>query len=272
MRISIVATYYNRRQQLINTLKTIKRSKQIDNVEMIVVNDCSADAHLIDDLPETYPFLRVINMPKPNTWYMNPCIPFNVGLRAAIGDFVIIQNAECLHMGDIVDDVTTRVNNSNYITYAVYSIPKETTEFIGELDYDDPRIFSMIKSQIIPFSTSSYISEGVPTWYNHSVHRPKAYHFIAAMTKESLDRLGGFDERYYNGIGHDDDEFLYRIKLMGLKVGICDEPFGIHQWHYSENNFFARAGNTVIASHRNRDILEQITKKTLNYKVNNKMY
>ena len=121
----------------------------------------------------------------------------------------------------------------------------------------------------MPFSTASYVSEGVPCWYNHSVYRPKAYHFIAAMSKKNMNDLNGFDDRYYNGIGHDDDEFLHRIKLKRLKIQIIDEPFGVHQWHYSENNFFKKAGNTVLASYRNRDILNDITKRSKSWHADN---
>lgn len=268
MKISIVTSYYNRRQQLINTLKTISNSKQVDNVEMIVVNDCSSDEHLIDDLPEQFPFLRIINMDKTNRWYNNPCVPFNVAIKAATGDIIVIQNPECLHVGDILNDIVNKLTSKNYLTYAVYSTTKEITGYLNDLPYDNEYINHMITSQLQPMVDIKYVSEGQACWYNHSQYRPAGYHFVAAITKENMNDLNGFDERYSNGIGFDDDEFLFRVKLKGLNVEIHDEPFAVHQWHYSENNFFANVDNIDEAVRKNQMIFENITLKLTNCHVN----
>ena len=81
-------------------------------------------------------------------------------------------------------------------------------------------------------------------------------------------KLNGFDERFANGIGFDDDEFLYRIKMF-LNVEIHDEPFALHQWHYSENNFFAKHTNVGQALRKNQTLFNTITKNLTNPKVNN---
>lgn len=75
MKISIATSYYNRRPQFINTLKTIQQSTQISNVELIVVDDCSNDEHRIEDLINEYPFLKVIRLESKDRWYTNPCVP-----------------------------------------------------------------------------------------------------------------------------------------------------------------------------------------------------
>lgn len=259
MKISIATSYYNRRPQFINTLKTIQQSKQIDNLELIVVDDCSNDEHRIDDLPTIYPFLKVIRLESDDRWYTNPCVPFNKAIHAATGDIIVLQNPECLHVGDILSDIVNKINDDVYLTYSVYSLDKNTTSYLYDLPYDDKHIFSMIKKQITPMNNRNYVREGEACWYNHSIYRPAAYHFMSAITKKNMDKLNGFDERYSNGIGFDDDEFLHRIKLLGLDVQIHDEPFAIHQWHYSENNFFAKSENIDAAIYRNRMLFETIT-------------
>lgn len=266
MKISIVTSYYNRKPQFINTLKTIQRSSQIDNVEVIVVDDCSSPEHQLLDIPEQFPFVKVITLKSEDRWYTNPCVPFNVGIKAATGDVIVLQNPECLHVGDILADVVNRINDNVYLTYGVYSINQEMTNNLYDLPYDNEYIFSMIKSQIAPMVNVNYVAEGQACWYNHSIHRPAAYHFVSAISKTNMDRINGFDERYSNGIGFDDDEILYRIKLLGLDVQIHDEPFAIHQWHYSENNFFAKSWDVGAALNQNRRIFETITK------VENKYY
>ena len=258
--ISIATSYYNRKPQFINTLKTLQKSKQIDNLELIVVDDCSSDEHKLDDIPEQFPFVKVITLKKEDRFYINPCIPFNKAIKAATGDIIVLQNPECLHVGDILDDIVNRITDDNYLTYGVYSANKETSSYINELPFESEHIFSMIKSQLMPMNNINYVSEGQSCWYNHSRYRPAAYHFVAAMKKKNMDILGGFDERYYNGIGFDDDEFLYRVKLLGLKIEIHDNPFAVHQWHYSENNFFANADNVGLAIQRNQSLFNNVTK------------
>ena len=269
MKISIVTSYYNRKAQFINTLKTIQRSAQIDNVELIVVDDCSAEEHRLEDIIIDYPFVKLIRLNSEDRWYNNPCVPFNVGIKAATGDIVILQNPECLHVGDILSDVVSKINDNVYLTYAVYSINKETTSYLYDLPYDNEYIFKMIKSQISPMNNIDYSGEGQACWYNHSIYRPASYHFVAAISKINMDKLNGFDERYSNGIGFDDDELLHRIKLLGLKIQIHDEPFAIHQWHYSENNFFAKSPNIGEALAKNRLTFENITKKLTSPYVSN---
>lgn len=268
MKISIVSSYYNRRQQFINTLNTIKKSSQINNLEYIVVDDCSSNEHKIDDLVDIYPFLKVINLKSEDRWYTNPCVPFNKAIKSATGDIIVIQNPECLHVGDILSDIVNKIDNTSYLTYAVYSTSKETATNLNDLPYDNEHIFHMIKSQLQPMNNINYVREGEACWYNHSIYRPAAYHFLSAITKNNMDSLNGFDERYSNGIGFDDDEFLHRIKLMGLNIKIIDEPFAVHQWHYSENNFFAKSENINMAIQKNKDLFDNVTKKSTSWYVN----
>jgi hypothetical protein len=187
---------------------------------------------------------------------------------SAIGDVIVLQNPECLHVGDILDDIVNKITDSTYLTYGVYSLDKDTTNTLYDLPYEHEHIFNMIKSQITPMNNINYVGEGQCCWYNHSIHRPAGYHFVSAITKVNMDKLNGFDERYSNGIGFDDDEFLFRVKMLGLDVQIHDEPFAIHQWHYSENNFFAKSDNVGEAINRNQNVFNTITKNLKTVHVN----
>ena len=269
IRYSIVASYYNRRQQLINTLNTIKRSSKVGEIEFIVVDDCSADIHNIDDLPTLYDFpIKVIHMDKNNRWYINPCVPFNVGFKEAAGAVVIIQNPECLHVGDIIADIDNNIKDNNYLIYGCYSIDQSILNKITNLNFNSEDIFNNIKTLISPTAEHNKVMPGQACWYSHSKYRPAGYHFCSVITKANLDDLGGFDERYALGISYDDDEFVERIKRKGLELKFIDEPFSIHQWHYSENNFFAKAIDPNQALIRNEYLLNNITKKEKSCKAN----
>jgi len=267
MKISIVTAYYNRKSQFTNTLKTISLSSVIDDVELIVVDDCSSEEHRLEGIEKEFPFVRVIRLESEDRWYTNPCVPFNKAINEAIGDIIVLQNPECLHVGDILSDIALSINDEKYITYGVYSINKRTTDRLNDLTYHEG-VFNEIKNTITPMNNRNYAGEGQACWYNHSKHRPAGYHFVGAMTKTNMNKLNGFDERYANGIGFDDDEFLHRIKLLGLKTEIHDKPFALHQWHYSENNFFAKSKNVGESLRKNQALFNNITKKLTDPYVN----
>lgn len=248
--ISIVTGYYNRIDLFMNTLKTIEKS-EIKDIEVIAVDDGSSEEHRLEGIIERFPFLKVIRIEPEDKWWINPCVPFNKGFKEAKGDIIIIQNPECKHMGDVIKRAS-QINKDEYISFACYSIDEETT-------YGSMRNLQIINRGV------TY--DGQLGWYNHSRIRPVGYHFCSAIHKSNLDELGGFDERYAHGVAYDDNEILHRIGKMGLKIGIVDQPFVIHQWHYNGN--YQRPNNTELVN-KNKNLLYNVTMKESTWKVNQK--
>jgi glycosyltransferase involved in cell wall biosynthesis len=257
MKFSIVTSYYNRKKQFINTLETIKKSDEIDNTEIIVVDDASDQDQRIEDLLSTYSFLKVIRVEKKDKWWTNPSVPFNMAIRKSSGDVIILQNPECLHMGDILKNVKNNINESNYLTYSVYSISENTTNKLFNLNYNQD-LFNQINEIIGEKNNIGFTDVGHECWYNHPIYRPCNYHFISAITKKNMDILGGFDERYGHGSSYDDDEFLHRVKLLGLDLKIIDDVTGVHQWHYTNQNRDVELYNREL---KNKNLFNYITKK-----------
>lgn len=238
--ISIVTAYHNRKDLLINTLESFKLS-EIKDYEVIVVDDTSEPEHRLEDLLDKYPELNLIRIEKEDKWWVNPCVNFNIGFKKASGDIIIIQNPECKHSGDVLKK-SLEIKDGQYFSFACYSIDKETT-------YNE-------KDLVIVDRAAS--RDGDLSWYNHSIYRPKGYHFCSVITKKDLENLGGFDERYAHGIAYDDDEFLHRVKKTGLQVSIVDYPFVIHQWHQSVNYSHLDASGLI---QKNRNLFYNITLK-----------
>lgn len=259
-KISIVMTYYERLHQLTTTLKTFKMHGYKD-IEVIVVDDASPTQPLDEETVKTLPFpIKAVRMP-PEKDYYNPCIPFNKGLFMAEGDIVIIQNAECAHVGNIVDYVLKNMKDNDYLAFSCYSMEKDNTfNFFESNEWDLSDLKKMIKAD------RSATVDGDDAWYNHSVHRPCAYHFCSAITRENLRDLNGFDERYAKGIGYDDDEILNRIRKKGLDIKIIDELSVIHQWHYSMPTI--KGFDKLLAI--NSMLYHFVTKKEKGYRGNQK--
>ena len=199
---------------------------------MIVVDDASDEQHRLEDLVGQYSFLRVIRQDPADKWYLNPCIPYNIGFEHAMGDKIVIQNPECAHIGDVLKYVDEHLTDETYISFSTLSLNKEITSKIQTDSYEDMHatVNSVAKTAV------AATFNGTLNWYNHQKYRPKAYHFCSAITKNTLTKLGGFDERFAFGYWYDDDEFVTRIHRAGVAIAIPDSsnnPFVAHQWHYS---------------------------------------
>jgi len=253
MKISIVATYFNRRPLLETTLLSINESV-IKDFEFIVVDDGSDEEHDITDLMQTYPFLRVIKIKKEEKKHVNPSVPFNIGIKDATGEIIILQNPECFHLDDIMSYVDENLKENEYYAFSTYSINKDQTNRATSkpnLTRDDMRTI------ISPLVPRIFYDFNLPGWYNHSTYRPKAYHFCAAIHNSNMKKLNGFDERYGDGIGYDDDEFLNRVMKLGLNVRIIDDRVVVHQFHEQAYQH-PKAGELT---NRNRDLFHNVTSR-----------
>ena len=147
--------------------------------------------------------------------YNNPCIPYNVGLRASSGEIVILQNPECCHVGDVLAYTQSNINDDNYLSFHCFACDRNDLKLIH---------------QNMPINYYKQ-QPSKSRWYNHKTHRPAAYHFCSAISRNNLIKLNGFDERFAYGHSYDDDELVQRIKNLGLNITFVEDPHVIHQFH-----------------------------------------
>lgn len=221
MKISIVMSYYNRKKLLENSLHTIEiQEYPLDQLEIIIVDDASSPEESVVDLIKTFNLpIKLFVLDRTKKTWMNPCIPNNIGFSKATGDVILIQNPECMHQGNILEHVENHIKKGIYLNYSCFSIDKKTTMNID-----------FTKHMVGPTGEIAH-ENGTNGWYNHSVYKPTGYHFCSAITREDLYDLGGFDERFANGLAYDDNEFLHRIKLKNMLINYIDCPFVFHQFH-----------------------------------------
>lgn len=230
MKISIIIAYYNRRDLFMKTLESISSSKYSD-FEIVVVDDASDDDHRIIDLPEIFTTLnlRIVQIDKEDKWWINPCIPNNIGFAIASGDVFIIQNPECLHVGDIISYVAENILINKYIVFGCYAIDSVKTQLISKINGGSTEEIIKIISPTnnIPLDQCPSMNR----WYQHSKYSDRCLNFCTAIIREDLEDLGGFDEEFAHGIACDDTEFVYRIKRKGMYMDMVDNPFVVHQCH-----------------------------------------
>jgi GT2 family glycosyltransferase len=220
---SIVMAYHNREAQL---LKTLQSFRDYRDIEVIIVND--SDRIRIPIQPFDVTIIDV----KDKNW-INPGVNFNIGFTEALRrktKGIILQNPECYHVGDIIGAVREKLTDKNYLSFACYSLGKnEGIDFRG-------------------FNNRTAVCNGDSAWYNHSRYRPEALHFCAAITADNLRKINGFDERFWDGLGYEDNYLVHQIKMLGLRIDFIDDPFVLHQYHYDKKAFkfdadlYARTG------------------------------
>jgi len=226
--VSIVMTYYERSSQLNKTLKSFVYHGYGSDVEVIIVDDGSTkDKAKTPDFPFLFS-LKIIYLPSQKKWYSNPCIPFNVGMAESNSNIIIIQNAECLHYNNIVENAKLKATDDIYLSCSCYSLDEKSTENFVFDKKNMNYVTSLMKESIVP------VVDGASGWYNHSEYRPVGYHFCSVITRNNILRLKGFDEKYACGIGYDDNEFLERIRRLPLKIIIDDDAVVLHQFHYTD--------------------------------------
>jgi glycosyltransferase involved in cell wall biosynthesis len=237
-KISIVMAYYNRKNQLIETIKTIKKSKY-KNIEIIIVDDASDKnqqaCDFINDINDDLD-IKLITINKEEKTWVNPCIAYNKGFKIATGDIIIIQNPEVMHIKDCISYIANNLQLNDWMTLNCYGSPNyifnESMQKLHEYT-----IFRTINNKKFKIGGNSVLMNDVGGWLNHYEYHFTAYHYFAAIHKKDLfEKMnGGFNETFKDNIAYDDDEFIKRLIYNKFKFKINkfikNSPFVVHQYH-----------------------------------------
>lgn len=268
MKFSIVTAFYNRRALFLTTLKSLAASPFKHDLEVIVVDDASRASEQIDDVPDLFDLnVTVVKVRPEEKWWRNPCIPFNMAFNRARGAIVVIQNPECVHCGDILGTAVSQIRPGTYLNFGCYSADEELTRRVRAVDFSAPDHAARLFGVLQPMVNRGTVGDAETGWYNHSKHKANRLHFCSAMLREDLAALGGFDERYANGIAFDDNELLTRIVRSGMDVRVIDSPFAIHQFHGATNY----AGN-LPAYFKNEALFKNVTQNETTSRVFSRHY
>lgn len=240
----IVLSYYDRQIVASKTVETIRKYCKQDNYTILMVDDGSQKQPFQTSDPDVV----ILTMPDKN--WKTPCISLNRGILWGLEngyDNFIIGCSECAFTGDLVNYTNEHLNNENYLSYSCYSLSDTTT------------IKFQNGEDIIPVMIANDVEatgDGQDAWYNHHIKRAKFYNFMCAISRENIIKLNGFDERYSDGIAYADDDWVMRIKRLGLKLEIpIYAPFVVHQHHYSLGS--SQYDNTELV-HKNRDLYHKL--------------
>jgi GT2 family glycosyltransferase len=197
--VSIVMATYRRPLQLANTLESII-SQHAPSTEVIVVED-GANNDLTADVCRVYAqdgVRYLCRIHRPDLAFSNPAVPMNIGIRAAKGAVIILQGAECQHVGAVICPLADRVcvSPNRAVIAAVAGINQDGVQDI---------------------------------WLTHSTN-PRPLFFCGAIHRDHLYAIRGFDEDYLHA-GWDDNDLAARLLRRSVEFTWADDVLVQHQWH-----------------------------------------
>ncbi len=122
---------------------------------------------------------------------MNPCVPINVAVRQATHDIIVLTNPEVEHREPVLQQMLSCLRTPD--------------------DY--------VTAGCIEATTGARIAgEGTPlapAGGRLPIPPDSDLHFCSMFHRELFERVGGFDEQYRNGLGCDDNDFLWALHAAG---------------------------------------------------------
>lgn len=243
MKVSIILPYYNRKQLLAKTLGSFKQwySQDRDRLEVVIVDDGSSSDHHVSDLlsefKDSLDILLIVLPQKQSITQVNPCYPYNVGVRACSGDIIVLSSPETFHTKSIfeISNNFNLLENDNYLLFSVFCCTNP--EIVGSIVdngfniQDDSFLYTGLGEN----GRQTFNNEN-GSWYIHSKYRDTKLNFLSAITRRTYYAIAGFDERYRNGTGFDDDDFLQKLFPQINKVFYYDAMCAIHVNHEIVHN------------------------------------
>lgn len=241
-KVSIIMTYYNRIEQILHTLQTIEESNYPKNlIEVICYDDRSEIEPLIIDVSKFSYCIKLIygKLDRDET-IINPTYSYNQAFQHVSGEYVILQNSECMHIGDIISKAVKYLekDDNSLISFPCYATAnEEKSKEMFENRRDQKKI-----TQIVTTAWKELIDypKEFKGWYNERYLRPQGLHFCNAFHWNVLKKVGIFDTRFLHLLGFDDNEYSERFMFChNINIIIPEHEnyteFTVHQYHGKYN-------------------------------------
>lgn len=170
-------------------------------LEVIIVDDGSPVPFSVASPLRRKLNIKVLRLPV-KSGPKTPGVPLNRGVEASTGEFIALSGIEMKHCrGPILAKLRAEVRRH------------------------EPNVY---------VSAACWCPDGPGRWHCHGsrnlgevsgVKMPAVaqYNFMAMMDREAWDRSGGFDERYRDGAGYEDADFVKRLERAGTKFVMRDD-------------------------------------------------
>lgn len=262
--ISVVIPTYNRPDILGRTLMSILRQKDIEFEIIISVDDdpeyvCYTDT-IIDYAVKYRKDVKIRRFytgqfKRSQGWGVET-YPYNVGIKHAVGDIVILNSSDVLNIGDNLrqhEYYHTRLGNEKEVVFSTtHGLTKDVSE---RLEKDNSWLENPHSLLFKGSCEYMYCGKGISYSYSEldTGEAPRPYHYQMSVRKEILHYLRGFDEDFYGQIPGGDDDLATRLKRYGCNFIYAPEILCVHQWHvYADKQTkygWSETNKTMSVSH-----------------------
>lgn len=135
-------------------------------------------------------------MPYKHEVGFNPSKAFNMGVREAKYDRIIITSPEV----------------------------KPLTDVLKQFEENPGNIVCQVWDEDESHERTSLVNKGFRS------DNPGMY-FLAVFNKEDIESINGWDEDFMKGYAYEDDDFGHRWVRAGLPFSVREDIQGVHQWH-----------------------------------------
>lgn len=155
--------------------------------------------------PAVVPEEVVLTRLQEKSGALNPCVPINAAVAASSGDIVVLTNAEIEHRTPILYEMMQLLQ--------------------GPDDYVVARVMDVRRGGV-------WVA-GPGTDYERRLPVPPGahFHFLSMFHRELWERAGGFDEAYRQGQACDDNDWLWRLCVVGALFKCTTQV----AWHIPSN-------------------------------------
>jgi hypothetical protein len=240
-KISIVMTYFNRITQLLHTLDTIEETKYPkDLIEVICYDDRSdIEPLIIDTSKYSYNIKLIYANYEQDNKIINPSWSYNSAFKYITGEYVIIQNSECMHIGDIINYTYQNLKGveNKVISFPCWATANEKISHeLFDVRFDSNKIKNIVDNK---WNLLVDYPENFKGWYNERYLRPECLHFCNALHINTFKKIGLFNTKLTEILGFDDNEYSQRIMFHNnIDFEIPEHNyklFVIHQYHGKYN-------------------------------------
>lgn len=232
MKVSvIISACDNRESFFVRSLYSwSKQTLSKDDFEIIVVDDAerqSFEEICIDNNLKYGINFQYIRFDKnknkiiPKTFI--PVLSNNIGIKQSRGEVIVITGPETLQNSKNLETSLTAISRKECLYGLVFKADLASSKYIEEF-WEDIKNSQLIEILQIPGAQAECLTR--------PPHPPAYAYFIAVKKQHAID-IGGFDEKFLNGLCGEDDDFANRMRMFGVIPTFEHKILGLHQNHSS---------------------------------------
>lgn len=231
MKFSIIIPVFNRPGELQELLDSIVTQKDVEGLEVVVVEDGSTN--LSDVIVKSYlTKLNVNYFFKENS---GPGDSRNFGMCKASGDYFIILDSDC-------------VLPENYLIEVKSALRTKFTDAFGGADTADTS-FS-VKQKAINYSMTSFFTTGGIRGSEKSRNKFQLRSFNMGISRKAFEQTGGFSRQQYG----EDIDLTFKLWDKAFETQFIPNAFVYHKRRGTWKQFFLQTFNFGAA----RPILNRV--------------